>query len=126
MDKIDFVCQVPVDDAAMAQDLPPVSLPPLLPAMTDTFTAPGQPNIVVSSVVVPDNPTQPPAGEPIYPPVYFPGPPSIFGGNAPPPLSPTPEPASLVLLTTAFGLMSGLVFWKRYRSTDSSRQPTFS
>jgi hypothetical protein len=126
MDKVDFVCQVPTDVDAIAQDLPPVSLPPLLPAMTDTFTAPSQPNVLVSSVVPPDNPAQPPTGDPEFGPVYYPGPPSIFGGETPPtpPVSPTPEPASLLLMTTAFGLMSGLVFWKRHQSTGLQRQPT--
>lgn len=125
MDKVDFVCQVPTDVDAIAQDLPPVSLPPLLPAMTDTFTAP-PPILVASNVVPPDNPAQPPTGDPEFGPVYYPGPPSIFGGNTPPtpPVSPTPEPASLLLMTTAFGLMSGLVFWKRHQSTDPQRQTT--
>jgi len=117
LDKIDFVCQVPVDNEAIAQDLPPVSLPPVLPAMTDTFTVP-PPNVVVSSLVPPDNPVQPPIANPEFGPVYYPGPPSIFGGNtAPvPPTSPTPEPASLLLMTTAVGLLAGLVFWKRQQS----------
>jgi hypothetical protein len=125
MDKVDFVCQVPMGDVAIAQDLPPVSLPPLLTSMTDTFTAPSQPNVLVSNVVPPDNPLQPVTGEPEFGPVYYPGPPSIFGGNTPPtpPVSPTPEPASLLLMTTAFGLMSGLVFWKRHQSTGLQRQP---
>jgi PEP-CTERM motif len=124
MDKIDFVCQVPMDDADVAQDLPPVSLPPLLPSMTDTFTAPSQPNVLVSSVVPVDNPQQPPTGDPQFGPVYYPGPPSVFGGNTPPtpPVSPTPEPASLLLMATGFGLMLGLVFWKQHRSTGLQRQ----
>jgi hypothetical protein len=117
-----------MDDAAISEDMPPVALPPLLNSMTDTFTAPGQPNVIVSNVVPPDNPEQPPTADPIYPPVYYPGPPTIFGGNtAPiPPISSTPEPASLVLMTTAFGLMSGLVFWKRDQSTGLRRQATLS
>jgi hypothetical protein len=115
--KIDFVCQVPMDDAAIAQDLPPVALPPVLPAMTDTFTVP-QPNVVVSNLVPPDNPVQPPIANPEFGPVYYPGPPSIFGGStAPtPPVSATPEPASLVLMTTAFGLLAGMLLWKRHQS----------
>ena len=87
MDKIDFVCEVPMDDAGMSDALPPVALPPLLTSMTDTFTAPSQPNIVVSNLVPPDNPAPPLVANPIYPPVYFPGPPTIFSGNAPPPIA---------------------------------------
>lgn len=121
IDKVDFVCQVPMDDTVIGGDLPPVSLPPLLPSMTETFSAPSQPNIQVSNVVPPDNPEQPPVADPIYPPVYYPGPPTIFTGNtAPvPPISPTPEPASLVLMATAFALLSGMIFLKK-------RQPTLS
>lgn len=119
MDKIDFVCQVPMNESGLTQDLPPVALPPLLTSMTDTFSAPSQPSIQVSNVVPPDNPEQPIVGDPIYPPVYYPGPPTIFAANTPPPISPTPEPASLVLMATALTLMSGLIFWKK-------RQPTLS
>jgi hypothetical protein len=121
MDKIDFVCQVPMDDAAMADDLPPVALPPVLPSMMDTFSAPSQPNIMVSNLVPPDNPVQSPVANPIYPPVYFPGPPATFAGNAPPPPptstfgAPTPEPASLLLMGTALALMSGLIYRNRIR-----------
>jgi hypothetical protein len=114
MDKIDFVCQVPMDDAPMTDDLPPIALPPLLNSMADTFAAPSQPNIVVSNLVPPDNPVQPPVANPIYPPVYYPGPPTIFSGDAPPPpttfSAPTPEPASLLLMATALGLMSVLIY----------------
>lgn len=112
MDKIDFVCQVPTNTEAITDELPPIDLPPLLNSMTDTFTAPSQPNIVVSSLVPPDNPEQPPIADPIYPPVYFPGPPTIFSGNTPPtpPITPTPEPTSLALMTTAVGLMSALMY----------------
>jgi hypothetical protein len=118
MDKIDFVCQVPTEAAGIADDLPPVDLPPLLNSMTDTFTAPSQPNVVVSNLVPPDNPEQPPIADPIYPPVYFPGPPTIFAGNTPPvpPITPTPEPASLLLMTTALGLMTTLVYRTRIKA----------
>jgi hypothetical protein len=127
MAKIDFVCDVPMDDATIAKDLPPVELPPLLTSMTDIFTAPGQPNpapsqpnIIANNVIPPDTPLQSPPENPEYPPVYYPGPPTIFGGGPyyppTPPISQTPEPASLILMTTAFGLLSGLVFWKRHRS----------
>jgi hypothetical protein len=126
LDKINFVCEVPMDDAAIAQDLPPVALPPMLPAMTDTFTAPSEPNVLVSNVVPPDNPLQPVTGDPQFGPVYYPGPPSIFGGNATPPVSATPEPPSLLLMTTAFALMAGLVFRRRLQSPDLLRQPTLS
>ena len=111
IDKINFVCQVPMDDSAIAQDLPPIELPPLLPSM-----APPQPNILVSSMAPPDSPIQPPAGDPEYPPVYYPGPPTLFGGGSTPPISPTPEPSSLLLMATAVGLLSGLVFKKRRQS----------
>jgi hypothetical protein len=116
MDKIDFVCEVPMDDAGMSDALPPVALPPLLNSMTDTFTAPSQPNIIVSNLVPPDNPVPPLAANPIYPPVYFPGPPTIFSGNAPPPIAPTPEPGSLLLMTTALALMSTLIYRKKVRA----------
>lgn len=118
LDKINFVCEVPMDDEGIAQELPPVELPPVLPAMTDTVINP-PPNVVVSSVVPPDNPLQPITTDPEFGPVYYPGPPSIFGGNtAPiPPISGTPEPASLVLMTTALGLLAGLVF--RHRQQDA-------
>jgi hypothetical protein len=124
LDKINFVCEVPMDDAGIAQDLPPVDLPPVLPAMTDTFTAP-QPNVQVSSVVPPDNPLQPITAEPEFGPVYYPGPPSVFGGyTAPtPPVSPTPEPTSVLLMTTALGLLAGLVFWKRQQGPVLLQQP---
>jgi hypothetical protein len=116
MDKIDFVCQVPVNTEAIADELPPVDLPPMMPAITDTFTAPSQPNIIVSSLVPPDNPEQPPLADPIYPPVYFPGPPAIFTSQAPPPTSPTPEPTSLLLMATALGLMSGVVYRNKVKA----------
>jgi hypothetical protein len=116
MDKINFVCEVPMDDAAMSDGLPPVALPPLLNSMTDTFAAPSQPNIVVSSLVPPDNPVQPLVANPIYPPVYYPGPPTIFSGNAPPPIAPTPEPASLLMMATAFALMSGLIYRNKIKA----------
>ena len=127
MDKIDFVCQVPVDNSLVAQDLPPVELPPLLPSMTDTFPSPGEPNIIVSNVVPPDTPLQVPPGDPIYPPVYYPGVPTIFGGGSGgytpiPPLSQTPEPSSAVLMLTAFGLLSGMIFWKRSQLADREGQ----
>jgi hypothetical protein len=111
-----------MDDAAMADDLPPVALPPLLNSMTDTFSAPSQPNIMVSNLVPPDNPVQPPVANPIYPPVYFPGPPATFAGNAPPPPptstfgAPTPEPASLLLMGTALALMSALIYRNKTRA----------
>jgi hypothetical protein len=116
MDKIDFVCQVPVDDAAMADNLPPIDLPPMINSMTDTFTAPAQPN--VSNLVPPDSPEDPPVADPIYPPVYFPGPPTIFASNTPPipPITPTPEPASLLLMATALGLMSTLVYRNKLKA----------
>lgn len=112
MDKIDFVCQVPVDNSALSEDLPPVELPPMLPSMMDTFAAPSQPNIVVANLVPPDNPTQPPLADPIYPPVYFPGVPSNFTTNSAPvpPMAPTPEPASLLLMATALSLMTAGVY----------------
>ncbi len=118
MDKINFVCQVPMDTEAISDDLPPLDLPPMFPAMTDTFTAPSQPNIIVSSLVPPDNPEQPPIADPIYPPVYFPGPPSIFSGNTPPtpPITPTPEPTSLLLMATAVGMLSALVYRNRIKA----------
>jgi hypothetical protein len=125
--KIDFVCQVPMDDAGIGQDLPPVELPPVLPAMTDTFVVP-PPNVQVSSVVPPDNPLQPVAADPEFGPVYYPGPPSIFGGNtAPtPPVSPTPEPASLLLMATALGLLAGWIRWKRHKRPRLLAQSTLS
>jgi hypothetical protein len=118
MDKIDFVCQVPMDTAAIADGLTPVDLPPMLPTMTDTFTAPSQPNIVVSTLVPPDNPDQPPLANPIYPPVYFPGPPSMFTGEtAPtPPTSATPEPNSWLLMTTALAMMSALIYRNKVKA----------
>jgi hypothetical protein len=118
MDKIDFVCQVPTNTEAITDNLPPIDLPPLDNSMTDTFTAPSQPNIVVSSLVPPDNPDQPPIADPIYPPVYFPGPPTIFSGNTPPtpPITPTPEPTSLVLMTTAAGLMAALMYRNKLKA----------
>ncbi len=122
MDKIDFVCQVPMDGAAMTDDLPPVALPPLLNSMTDTFSAPSQPNIIVSNLVPPDNPLPSPVANPIYPPLYFPGPPSTFAGDTPPPPSistfsaPTPEPASLLLMGTALALMSALIYHNKTRA----------
>ncbi len=114
MDKINFVCQVPVDDAAIEDGLPSVELPPVLPLMSDTFLAPSQPTIIVSNLVPPDNPALPPVADPIYPPVYFPGPPTIFSPDTPPPPPPqTPEPASLLLVATALGLMSLLIYRKK-------------
>jgi hypothetical protein len=127
IDKINFVCQVPMDDADLAQDLPPISLPPVLPALTDTIITPPS-NSLVSNLVPPDNPLQPPVGEPEFGPVYYPGPPSIFGGNSSPtpPVSPTPEPASLLLMTTALGLLAGLMFWKRQQSEGLMAQTSRS
>lgn len=126
MAKIDFVCDVPMYDSAMAQDLPPVELPPLLTSMTDTFTAPSQPNIIANNVMPPDTSLQSSSGTPEYPPVYYPGAPTIYGGGYyyPPtsPLSQTPEPASLILMTTASGLLSGLIFWKRSQIPGRERQ----
>jgi hypothetical protein len=122
--KIDFVCQVPMDDAAIAQDLPPVELPPLLTSMTGVFGAPSQPNIIADNTP-PDVPPQSGPGDPVFPPVYSPGPPTIFGGFTPP-ISTTPEPASLILMATAFGFMSGLVFWKKHQSTMQEDQSTLS
>jgi len=116
MDKINFVCEVPMDDAPLSDELTPIALPPVLNSMTDTFAAPAPPNVVVSELVPPDNPVQQPVGNPIYPPVYYPGPPTIFTGNAPPPIAPTPEPASLLLMTTAVGLMSVLVYRNKIKA----------
>jgi hypothetical protein len=118
VDKINFVCQVPVNDEAIADALPPIDLPPMMPTMTDTFTAPAQPNVVVSNLVPPDNPEQSPTAEPIFPPVYYPGPPTFFVGSTPPvsPLAPTPEPSSIVLMATACGLMAGLAYRNKIRA----------
>jgi hypothetical protein len=118
MDKINFVCEVPTDVEGMSEELPPVNLPPLLNSMIDTFTAPAPPDVIVSNLVPPDNPDQPPIADPIYPPVYFPGPPTIFTGNTPPvpPVTPTPEPASILLMTTALALMSGLAYHQKTRA----------
>jgi len=125
MDKIDFVCQVPMDTSGIEDGLPPVALPPVLPSMMDTFSAPSQPNVMVSSLVPPDNPELPPAANPIYPPVYFPGPPTIFSGETPPtpPIGPTPEPSSLLLMTTAVGLMSGLMYRNKTRAQAAVQRP---
>ena len=125
LDKIDFVCQVPMDTSGIEDGLTPVALPHMLPSMMDTFSAPSQPNIMVSSLVPPDNPELPPAANPIYPPVYFPGPPTIFSGEAPPtpPIGPTPEPSSLLLMTTAVGLMSGLIYRNKTRVQAAVQRP---
>jgi hypothetical protein len=125
MAKIDFVCQVPQDDAAMAQDLPPVELPPLLTSMAGVFGAPSQPSIVADNTP-PDVPPQSAPGDPVYPPIYSPGPPTVVGSGTPPPVSITPEPASLVLMMTAFGFMSGLIFWKRHQATTQEAQSVLS
>ncbi len=124
MDKIDFVCQVPMDDAGMADGLTPVALPPVLPSMMDTFSAPSQPTVIVSNLVPPDNPVEPPVANPIYPPVYYPGPPTIFSGETPPtpPIGPTPEPSSLLLMATAVGLMSGLIYRNRTSAQAAVRR----
>lgn len=108
MDKIDFVCQVPVADAAISENLPPVDLPPMFPSMMDTFSAPAPPNVVVSSLVPPDNPELPPVADPVFPPVYYP---TVIGGVPSP--APTPEPASVLLMATALGLLSVLIYRKR-------------
>lgn len=128
MDKIDFVCQVPMDNSAVAQDLPPVELPPLLTSMTDIFTAPSQPTIIATNVVPPDTPLQSPPADPAYPPIFYAGIPTIFGGGSvpssppPPPITQTPEPPSAIFLMTAFGLLSGMVFWKRSQIADRECQ----
>ena len=119
MAKVDFVCQVPMDDAAMAQDLPPVELPPLITSMAGMFGAPSQPSIIADNTP-PDVPPQSAPGDPVFPPVYYPGPPTIFG-SATPPISVTPEPASIILMMTAFGFMSGLIFWKRHHTIQEGQ-----
>jgi hypothetical protein len=109
LSKIDFVCDVPTDPSGMDQPVPPVSLPPLLPSMTNTFTAPSLPSVTVANLVPPDVPVIPPTGDPIYPPMAAPGPPGSYS----PPLSATPEPASLVFMTSGMVAMSGLVLYRR-------------
>jgi len=111
--KIDFACQIPVEEANLTQPLPPMEMPPLLPAMiaTDLFT-PIVPNQVPSDI------PNPPPSDQEYPPVYYPTPPTVFGGGSfPPPtitsVSPVPEPTSLILMTTAFGALLGMALWKR-------------
>ena len=117
MDKIDFVCQVPMDDAGIADGLTPIDLPPMLPSMTATFAAPSQPIETESNLVPPDNPEQPPLANPIFPPVYFPGPPTLLAASTPPPpIGVTPEPASILLMATAFGLMSALLYRNKIRA----------
>ncbi|MGA7158363.1 MAG: hypothetical protein WBY53_16055 [Acidobacteriaceae bacterium] len=113
--KVDFVCDVPTDVDALSDSLPPIGLPPVLPSISDTFAAPSQPNIQVANLVPPDNPEQPPVGDPVYQPVYYPGPPTVFSSQPGPvsSISPTPEPDSLVLLSTALAMMAGLMFWKK-------------
>jgi hypothetical protein len=123
MAKVDFVCQVPMDDAAMAQDLPPVELPPLITSMAGMFGAPSQPSIIADNTP-PDVPPQSAPGDPVFPPVYYPGPPTIFG-SATPPISVTPEPASLILMMTAFGFMSGLIFWKRHHTIQEGQSALY-
>ncbi len=132
MAKIDFACQVPMDNSDVAQDLPPVELPPLLPSMGDTFPPPSEPNITASNVVPPDSSLQSPPGDPAYPPVYYPGIPTIFGGGGvpssppTPPLAQTPEPSSLILVMTALGVLSGLVLAKRSELADRECQLTLT
>ncbi len=132
MDKIDFVCEVPMDNSSTAQDLPPVDLPPLLTSMTDILPPPSEPNIIASNVVPPDTPQQLPPGDPAYPPVYYPGIPTIFGGGSvpssppTPPLTQAPEPPSVIFMMTAFGLLSGMVFWKRSQIADRECQAAFA
>lgn len=123
MAKVDFVCQVPMDDAAMAQDLPPVELPPLITSMAGMFGAPSQPSIIADNTP-PDVPPQSAPGDPVFPPVYYPGPPTIFG-SATPPISVTPEPASIILMMTAFGFMSGLIFWKRHHTIQEGQSALY-
>ena len=125
MDKINFVCEVPMDDSGIAEDLPPVALPPMLPTMTDVFPAPVPPDVLVSNVVPVDNPLQPPMGNPQFGPVYYPGPPTNFNSLTPP-ITATPEPPSLLLMTTAVGLLLILVFRKRDSSSSLVRQATLS
>ncbi|MGC9199357.1 MAG: PEP-CTERM sorting domain-containing protein [Acidobacteriaceae bacterium] len=109
LDKIDFVCGIPSDASGIDADLPPVSLPPLLTSMTNTFTAPSMPGITVASLVPPDSPMVMTPGDPIYPPVSS----STPLGSYSPPMSATPEPSSLVFLTTGGGAMFGLVLCRR-------------
>jgi hypothetical protein len=127
---IEFACQLPREESTVMQPLPPVSPPSLLSLMTYSIPAPSQPNPNTNNEIPPDPPTGPPTGDQEYPPVYYPGSPVLFGGgyylapptttalSALPPVSPVPEPMSLILMTTALGVLSCIVFWKRSQNTS--------
>ncbi len=109
LDKINFVCGVPTIPSGMDTAVPPIALPPLLTSMTNTFTAPSLPGVTVANLAPPDTPGVPPSGDPVYPTVLSPGPPGSYS----PPLSATPEPASLVFMTTGVVTISGMALWRR-------------
>lgn len=114
LDKIDFVCGVPSDSSGIDAEVPPVALPPLLTSMTNTFTAPSMPGITVANLVPPDSPMVLTPGDPVYPQVYSPGPP----GSSSPSASVTPEPSSLLFMTTGVVAMTGMALWRRRPRMD--------
>ncbi len=132
LSKLEFACQIPTEDQAVDALIPPViPTAPLFPLVPiDLFMEPSQPNVVarndIPPVPNPETPTGTPTGDEGPPPVYYPSTPTLYGGGPPtatppivPPISATPEPDALVLMTTALGWLLGIVLWKRQRGNVS-------
>jgi hypothetical protein len=119
-DKLNFACEVPLEEKTVADTLPAPELAPLVlplemsaPPDAPTLVAINQPQLF------PEQPSENLVSPPIYSPPY----PVLFGqiptpnktGPPPPPTSATPEPSAWLLVATAALAMGGLA-WKRNRN----------
>lgn len=124
--QIDFACKVPLEaPPTMTAELPPIDLGPLV--MPLQMTAPEPPVVVADNQPPQDFFPSQPSESLVTPPIYSPQYPNLFGGipipettGPPPPVGPSPEPSTWMLLATGLLSIAGLS-WKR-RQTAASVQ----
>jgi hypothetical protein len=119
--QLDFACAVPMIEKPVDGDLPPVQLTGF-DFPVDMLPAPEAPPVVAMNEPGPNLfPDSPPVSN-VFPPVYSPQYPSLFGGFPTPPTravtappGPAPEPSTWMLLATSM-LAMGVVASRRPRA----------
>lgn len=122
-DKLNFACEVPVEEKAATDMLPAPQLTAMVLPL-EMSAPPDVPTVVALNQPPPDLFPDEPSDSLVSPPIYSPQYPALFGqlpppnnNGPPPPPSSTPEPSAWVLMATAIFAMSGLI-WKRNRTVQ--------